>query len=252
MAYHHMPGSPTGQFHRGFHHIVHAAYVEVAALAAAVHVAVVGHTEKLHLAVTGMRSVMAGSAATGVAVGGVAVGQLGLLVKYHEHDVAVVVFKKGAHVVFLQLGHELQAVCTAHTVCLQLVAHGEMAQQHVLLSLELTPVLPYLCACEGELFRLSFTEGQPQLYQLRFVVADGMLVGVVVVYLEVLQRVVILLVHFPGEGAVGVAYLQIVVGNALHAHTAVLAHRHSVGIAQLHRIDGEHEFLVYTQHHEAA
>ena len=225
-----MAGAPAGQLHCGFHHIVHTAYFEVAALAAAVHVAVVGHTEKLHLAVTGVSAVMAGCAAAGVMVGGVAVGQLGQLVQYHEHDAAVVVFKKGAHVVFLQLGHELQAVCTAHTVCLQLVAHGEMAQQHVLLSLELTPVLPYLCACEGELFRLSFTEGQPQLYQLRFVVADGMLVGVVVVYLEVLQRVVILLVHFPGEGAVGVAYLQIVVGNAVRLEGSVQPLRRGEGL----------------------
>ena len=140
----------------------------------------------------------------------------------------------------------------AHTVCLQLVANGEMTQLNVLLPLELLPVFPYVGAGEGQLLRLALAEGQPKLYQLRFVVADSMFVGVIIVYLEVLQRVVVLLVHFPGEGAVGVADLQIVVRNALHAHTAVLAHRDGVGVAQLHRIDGEHEFLVYAQHHEAA
>lgn len=154
------------------------------------------------------------------------------------------------HLVHVQ---HLQAVTGRYAVGCHGTIGREVARHDLLLvGKALFPSLPDFLAGERHSQGVTHAGGQGQDNALRLIVVDDVLVGVLIVDFEVLQRVLILVIDFP---LVVVALFpdgKIVHGDVVVIDVTVLPDGERVTVGQLNLVNRQGNFLGYPARHQQA
>ena len=101
---------------------------------------------------------------------------------------------------------------------------NEMAQHDILLFLELLPFVPHILSCEGQ-----SVVRHTNRYRLCLIFPYNVFLRVLIIYLEILQTVLVSVVHLPLVRTILVrSDNKVILGYVLEAHIAVLADSNSL------------------------